>query len=167
MPYKNVHDIPTYIHDMFAFERNEAFTKAAIIVLAAVATYIFPNAKLQETAIATGALVFLDTTTGIAVAVKKGIQRSSTAFSRVLAKTFCYLAVCAVAAIVEKTILNDSGISITMSVLWLIIATEGISILENVEAISGGKFRLLKAILGKVITDDDKAAKAKEEETKP
>lgn len=158
---RNLSDVQIYVKSLFAFQDGEGIVKAFILATTAVGTYVFPTSRLQETAIAAGALVFLDTITGLIKAFMTKKPRTSTGFARVLSKTFSYLSVCAVAAVVERTILGNSGLSLTLGVLWLVIATEGISIIENVEKISGGRFRLLKAFLGRVI-DDDKEAASKE-----
>lgn len=150
-----------YFRSLLSFQDGEGVVKALIVSLMAGATYVFPTKDLQDTAIAASVLVLLDTVTGIIAAFIEKKPRTSQGFARVIAKAFAYLSVCAVAAIVEKTIFKGSGLSVSMGVLWLVIATEGISAIENVEKISGGRFRLLKAFLGRVI-DDDKEAASKE-----
>lgn len=154
---------PEYFKNLLSFQDGEGFVKALIVGLMAGATYVFPTKDLQDTAVAASVLVVLDTLTGITAVFVEKKPRTSAGFARVLAKAFAYLSVCAVAAIVEKTIFKGSGLSISMGVLWLVIATEGISVIENVERISGGRFRWLRAILGKVL-DDDKEAARKEKE---
>lgn len=155
---RDLNDVQIYAKSLFAFQDGEGVIKGFILAMTAVGTYVFPTARLQETAIAAGVLVFLDTITGFIKAFMTKKPRTSAGFARVLSKTFSYLSVCVVAAVVERTILGNSGLSLTLGVLWLVIATEGISIIENVEKISGGRFRLLKAFLGRVIEDDKKAA---------
>lgn len=150
---------PEYFRSLLSFTDGEGMVKAVIVGLMAGATYVFPTKDLQDTAVAAAVLVVLDTLTGITAAFVEKKPRTSAAFGRVLAKAFAYLSVCAVAAVVEKTILKGSGLSISMGAIWLVIATEGISVIENVERISGGRFRLLRAILGKVLDDDKEAAK--------
>lgn len=160
---RNISDVQLYVKSLFAFQNGDGVIKAFFLATSTVGTYVFPTARLQETAIAAGALVFLDTITGLIKAFVTRKPRTSVGFARVLSKTFSYLSVCVVAAVVERTILGNSGLSLTLGVLWLVIATEGISIIENVEKISGGRFRLLKALLGKVIDDDKKAASQEKE----
>lgn len=150
---------PEYFRNLLAFQDGEGIVKAVIVGLMAGATYVFPTKDLQDTAVSAAILVVLDTLTGITAVVVEKKTRTSAGFARVLAKAFAYLSVCAVAAIVEKTIFKGSGLSISMGVLWLVVATEGMSVIENVERISGGRFRLLRAILGKVLDNDKEAAK--------
>lgn len=158
---RNINDVQEFLKSLFSFQSGDGIVKSFILATTAVGTYVFPTARLQETAIAAAGLVFLDTVTGLIKAFIIRKPRTSVCFARVLSKTFSYLSVCAVASVVERTILGNSGLSLTLGVLWLVIATEGISIIENVEKISGGRFRLLRAILGRVI-DDDKEAASKE-----
>lgn len=150
---------PDYFRSLVAFQDGEGFLKALILGGMAAAAYVFPTKDLQDTAIAASVLVLLDTVTGIVAVFIEKKPRTSQGFARVIAKAFAYLSVCAVAAIVEKTIFKGSGLSISMGILWLIIATEGISVIENVERISGGKFRWLRALLGKVIDQDKEKAR--------
>lgn len=153
MPHHSKPELFTFEHykNLFAFTDTEGFTKGALVIIVAVTSYIYPTKGLQDAAIAAGVLVVFDTITGLMAAAIQKKPRTSKAFSRVIAKTFAYLSVSAVATVVEKTIFTNSQLSISMTVLWLVIATEGLSILENVEAISGGKFSVLKKLLGKVI----------------
>jgi phage-related holin len=155
---------PDYFRTLFAFQDGEGFAKALIVGLMAGATYVFPTKDLQDTAVAASILVLLDTVTGIMAVFIEKKPRTSQSFARVIAKAFAYLSVCAVAAIVERTIFKGSGLSISMGILWLIIATEGISVIENVERISGGRFRWLRALLGKVIDQDKEAARKEKDD---
>ena len=141
----------------------EATIKGLLVGIGAAMYYVFPGEQLRSAAIAAFILILLDTVTGIAAAVAKGQPRSSKRFARVVTKLLGYMSVCVAAAIVEKTIMRGAGLPITLAALWLIIATEGLSIIENVEAISGGRFRWLRAILGKVVQADREQARAERE----
>lgn len=152
-----------YFRNLITFSDGEGMIKAMLLAVSASASYLFPTVALQDTAVAAAILIAVDTVSGVTAAFVEKRRRSSQAFRRIITKAFAYLSVCAVAAVVEKTILKGSGLSVSMGVLWLIIATEGVSVIENVERVSGGRFRLLRAILGKVI-DEDKIAASKEKD---
>jgi phage-related holin len=159
MPINNLHRLPGYLKDLFAFQDGDGIMKVLIIGVSATVSYVFPTQILRDTAIAAFSLIALDTMTGLAAAFIEKRKRSSLAFSRVLVKSFGYLAVCIVASVVEKTILRGSGFAVQIGILWLIIATEGVSILENTQRISGHRFKLLQTILGNIIDQDEEDAK--------
>lgn len=148
---------------LFSFSDGAGIVKAILLALVMAVNYLLPTSTLQTATIAASALVLLDTLTGIMAAYAEGKPRSSVAFGRVIAKSFAYFSVVIVAAVVERVILKETGLSVTLGVLFLIIAREGISILENVERISGGRFRVLRSLLGRVLDDDEEAAKEKKE----
>lgn len=135
------------------------YLKLAALALGIAFGYLFDTEAKFDAALGAFILMLLDTVTGIMCAFKEGTPRTSARFSRVLVKTFEYLAVITVAAIVERVIFP--AIPLVVGALCLIIATEGTSILENVEKLGGGRFRGLKKVLGRVIEDDGKEPKSR------
>lgn len=146
------------LKSLVAFHGNGGVLKAVTVLFMAVEAYLFPSDALKQAAVAAGILVVLDTATGTLAAFVTSTPRSSAKFARALTKVFAYLAVCTVAAAAEKTFGQGSGLPVTMGVLWLIVATEGLSVIENAERITGGKFRVLRAVLGKAArpSEDDR-----------
>lgn len=121
---------------MFA---DVAVPKWVIACLAAVCGYFFPDASQREAACTCFAFVMLDTLTGVTATVwekKNGISNepiSSARFSRVVVKLLSYFSTVCVVVGANHNIPGAKqyqGASVTL-VLVLILATEGISVLEN------------------------------------
>lgn len=101
-------------------------------------TWILPTDALQDSSIGVIALVAFDTLTGIVAAAKEGKAISSKGFGRVLAKLCGYASAVAAVSIATKflpglPIAREAAIN---AVLWTIIATETISVLENAHRIN-------------------------------
>jgi toxin secretion/phage lysis holin len=161
-----IQDSPVAVARLFSSEADSGiFFKIAGATLGVALHYLFDQPS--EVDAATGAFILLvaDTITGFAAAVKLKKPRTSLKLSRVISKLFGYLAVVAVATVVENTITKAANIPIVDGVLWLIIATEGFSILENVERMGLGRFKSLRLILGKVMDEgeDDNESKSVKE----
>lgn len=129
--------------------------KTLAVILGVALGYLFDQQAELDSAIGAGILLIFDTLTGFAAAVVAKEVRTSRKMARVLTKSFGYLAVIIVAAVAEKTIGFKHDAPIVTGILWLIIATEGYSILENVEKMGVGKFTALRKLLGKHLDDGE------------
>jgi phage-related holin len=104
--------------------------------LAGTVAYFLPTEAQQGAALGAAHLIALDTLTGVVAARMTGKAITSAKLGRALVKLLAYSSVLSVAAICIKHI---PGASIAQAptvtgVLTLILATEGISVLENVRA---------------------------------
>ena len=156
-------DLGGYFGKLFAFQDGEGIFKVLAAVLGVLIGYLFDQEAETSAVLGVGILVVCDTITGIMVAFKKKKARSSYAFGRILTKSFGYLAVSAVGAVCEKTVFKSNGVPIVVPILYLILATEGISILENVQKLGLGKFGALRRILGEVVEADQDDKKTDKE----
>lgn len=161
--YRLFTEWPRYVKMLFSDDSSVwvSVLKGASLVMVAIGGYLFPTEVLRQAAVAAFICVCLDAATGVTAAVVEKKPRTSQSAVRTIIKLFAYLSVCAVASVTERTLLAGSGMSIIMGVLWLIIATEGLSILENVERIGQGRFKHLRSLLGKVLADDEKQQETK------
>lgn len=122
--------LPTYLAKL-ALEDSWKWILAGMAV---ILDFVFPAQIGREMAIAAFVLIALDTITGFVSALVAGQAISSARFSRVLVKLLGYGSVIIVSAIVTKFVHNAEtlpNVSVT-AVLTLVIATEAISVLENV-----------------------------------
>jgi phage-related holin len=142
-------EMARYAKCLASFQEGEGALKAVVVLVAAILSYVFPTGEHQEAAAAAAILVVLDTLTGVAAAFVERRPRSSKTFARALAKTFAYLSACIVAGIAERIIFRGDTVPVLMGVLWMIIATEAVSVLENVERMGGGRFATLRRLLGR------------------
>ncbi|MEQ1761602.1 MAG: phage holin family protein [Pyrinomonadaceae bacterium] len=154
-----VSDTPHFMTSLFAVEEGTGVIKVAIVAFGMASTYLFDSPSEIQNALGAGLLVLVDTITGIMVAVKKRKPRSSAKLSRVLTKLFGYLSVVAVAAVCSKAV-PGLTLPIVDAVLWLVIATEGLSILENADALGLGRFAVLKKLLGTFSEGSDEVVEA-------
>lgn len=116
---------------------GNVWVKALFGAIGAGVAYILPSAAVRDTAIAAAFMVALDTVTGIASSLRKGKPLSSARFSRVLSKLIAYGSVVAVVSVCGKFLpgLSDFRIPGITAALYLILATEGISVLENANSL--------------------------------
>lgn len=152
-------DLAGYFGKLFAFQDSLGIAKVLAVAIGTVVGYLFDQDAETSAALGVGILIVVDTITGVMVAFKRRKARSSYAFGRILTKSFGYLAVACVAAVCEKTVFKSNGVPIVVPVLYLILATEGISILENVQKLGLGKFGALRRILGDVVEADQEDKK--------
>lgn len=143
-PISDVHD---YLVKLFAFQDGPGLLKLLAGVFGAATGYFFDQPAETSAVTGVGVLLLFDLITGIMAAIKQKRAVSSIAFSRTLTKVFGYLAVVAVAGVIEKTILESVKAPIMVGVLWVMIATEGLSILENVRKCGVRGFGFLENIL--------------------
>ena len=159
-----IKDAPEFIRSMFSFIDGGGLLKIAAVTFAIISHYLFDKPSEQSAAIGAGVLVLMDSVTGYLAAWRRKQARTSHKLGRVITKSFGYLAVITIAAVCEDTFSN--ALPIVDGVLWLIIATEGYSILENVERMGLGRFAFLRSILGKVLADDHEIDKKDKEDPK-
>lgn len=97
--------------------------------------------------IATGVLVFADLVLGIWASIKAGRAITSTRLGRSISKSVAYqLAI--LAAFAMDTVLGNDDVIVAKAVAALIGLTEGKSISENLEAVTGLNF--WQAIMAKI-----------------
>lgn len=103
--------------------------------LGAFVGYVFPDTAAANAGLAAAVLIIVDTLTGVMAAIAKGERITSVAFSRTLAKILGYSAVLLVCAVVSRHVPGLTGFQAAgvTGVVTLIILTEAISVLENVE----------------------------------
>lgn len=131
MEHRNFAAAFGYIGKLFAQWVVPKWCLAGVI---AVMEYALPGAALQNAAGAAGALILLDTLSGLVAARISGHPISSAKFSRVLVKLLGYSLVLAVVSLALRSVeplAPVQHIAVT-AVLGLITWTEAISILENV-----------------------------------
>ena len=129
--------------------------KAFAAVAGGAIAYCLPDQGARDTATAAVVLILLDTLTGVVAARSSGAAISSTRLSRALVKLLGYGSVVIVAAIGARMVPGAVGLSGASvgAVLGLVVATEALSVLENVHRM-GLKvpFGLEKFLLAKAST---------------
>lgn len=131
------------------------FAKYVAGVTGAAWGWLFPDQGVRDAALAAGLLILLDTLTGLWAAIVTGKAIRSAKFGRALSKVLGYGSVVAVCAVVTRHVPGASGWQSTSvsAVVTLVIATEAISILENVRKLGirlpFGMERLLEERLGR------------------
>lgn len=142
---------------------GNGWVKASAMYLGALVAWVLPSQAVRDTTIACVSLIALDTMTGVVAGIKAGHPLSSAKFSRVLSKAVAYSSVVAVVSICGKYLpgMSDFRIPGITAVLYLILATEGISVLENVSKL-GVKLPkgLVKWLKGKLNKELDQPAEA-------
>jgi len=149
--FDKIKDAPYFVHNLFSFIDGAGIAKAVTVGLGLSIQYLFGNQTEIDAVYGAAILVVVDSFTGIAVAFKTQTPRTSQRLGRVLTKIFGYLAVIIVAAVTKRAMGPVATIPLVNAVLWLIIATEGLSILENVDQLGVGKFPVLGKILSSVL----------------
>lgn len=100
----------------------------------AAISYLFPEQATQEAAVSAFVLIIIDLLTGMRAAFLEGRFITSTGVRRTINKIGGYFAVVAVCAVVTKNVGNLSGFQAVSvgAIVTLVILTEAVSILENV-----------------------------------
>jgi toxin secretion/phage lysis holin len=113
---------------------DAAVVKWPVAFAMGIVNYFLPSENLVEAGIGALCLIIFDTLTGICAAWQTGKAISSAKFGRVLVKLLGYGSVLAVSAIVSRNLpgLEEFKAAGAATVLTLAIATESISVLENV-----------------------------------
>ena len=105
-------------------------------------------APIQPLLITVGVLIAADTVTGIMAAKKRGEKITSAGLGRSIVKMFVYQTVLITGFLMEKYLLQDTGIPILKLISGVIGLTEFISLLENTETLTGVDLLKLKKLLG-------------------
>lgn len=133
--------------------------KALASALVSFIGFFLPSEQLRSMALGAFTLVILDTLSGAAVAIKKGVPFSSGKFSRVLSKLMLYSAVVGGSAVVTRFVpgMSDYQQIGVVAVLTFVMITELISIFENAAAY-GLKLPkgILSALQGRLKSDAGK-----------
>lgn len=110
--------------------------KLGIATIAGIVEYLLPQQINREMIVAVGLLILLDLITGITLALQNKRLITSKAFSQTLVKCIGYGAVIGMTALLVKNIsmFDDISQPTLTSVLTLILLTEALSVLENVNA---------------------------------
>jgi toxin secretion/phage lysis holin len=136
-----------YSLKLFALQDGDGALKVIGAMIGAAFGYVFNEPAENSSAIGVGVLLVFDLVTGVMAAIKQKKAVTSIAFSRTLNKVFGYLAILAVAGVVERTILESVRAPIMVGVLWMMIAREGLSIIENTRKCGLTGFGFLENIL--------------------
>lgn len=115
---------------------KEKVLELVLQMLALVGVVLMPVKTLM---LATGVLVFADMVLGIWAAVKAGRKITSTRLGRTISKSVAYQLAILAAFAMDKVLGNDD-VLIAKAVAALIGLTEGKSISENLEAVTGLNF---------------------------
>lgn len=165
---RDLHQIPTYVAKAFT---DYPILKWGGVALAVASEYLFGDVAVRNLAIAAFGLMFLDTITGFVAAFATGQPISSAKLSRILVKIVAYGSSIIVAAVVTRHLpgLVSAHSTVVTAVLAIVLATEAISILENVGKMGfriGWLTRMLEGKLKQLESDpfDDKL-KPRPEET--
>lgn len=113
---------------------DSPWIKAIGGIAGAAAVWVFPTPALQQMALGALVLVLCDTLTGVWASIVTGKGVSSARLARVITKLLGYGAASLVCATVGQTVpgLEDFQAACVGLILGFVIATEGVSILENV-----------------------------------
>lgn len=120
---------------------------------------LLPTEAQQTAAVGAASLVILDTITGVVASKYSGKPITSAKMGRVLVKFLAYGSVIAVAGIAGQSIPGGQSVhgATVTAVLTLIIATEGVSVLENARAMGAVlPLGLEQWLAGRIQKPDDK-----------
>lgn len=129
------HDLH-YLVNLYAKAGEGWSLKALAAALAAFAAWLLPTEALQNTALMTVAMLALDTLTGLLASWHNKVPIQSAKMRRLLVKVAGYSVFLIIIAIVSRSIaggIKAQEMAVTATLGW-IIATEAISILENLAA---------------------------------
>lgn len=110
--------------------------KLPIAISVGIIEYLLPQQINRDMVIALGMMIIIDLITGISAAWQSNKKITSIAFSRTLTKFVGYGAVLCVTALLVKnfSMFSDMTQATLTSVLTLMMLTEAVSVLENVNA---------------------------------
>ena len=153
-----VNDFGHWLGRLFDFSDNSiGLLKLAAVSFGVFTSYVLKGEPEMDAFVGASCLVLVDTMSGYWAAVVAKEPRPSKKLARVVTKVVGYLCVVIVASVAEHTVAKT--VPVVVGCCWLMIATEGYSILENVEKTGLGRFRALRKILGRVIEDDKEKGK--------
>lgn len=143
---RDLHLIPTYVAKAFT---DYPILKWGGVALAVASEYLFGTDVVRNMAIAAFGLMFLDTITGFVAAYATGQAITSTKLSRILVKIVAYGSSIIVAAVVTRHLpgLIGAHSTVVTAVLAIVIATEALSILENIGKMGFKRLAWLRKLL--------------------
>jgi phage-related holin len=161
---RDLHLIPAYIAK--ALTDYPAF-KWGGVILAVASEYLFGTEVVRNMGVAAFGLMFLDTITGFAAAFSTGQPISSGKLSRILVKFIAYGSAIIVAAVTTRHLpgLSTAHAAVVTAVLAIVIATEALSILENIGKMGFKRLEwLTKMLEGKLKQLEEDPLKPRPEE---
>lgn len=128
---RDLHLIPTYLAKALT---DYPVLKWGGVLVAVASEYLFGTDVVRNMAIAAFSLMFLDTITGFVAAFATGQPITSAKFSRILVKIVAYGSSIIVAAVVTRHLpgLVAAHSTVVTAVIAIVLATEAVSILENI-----------------------------------
>lgn len=150
--------IPVYLAKAFG---DAATWKWAVAASAVALDWVFGPGIARTTALSAGCLMVLDTVTGLVAAWYTRKPFESGKFSRILVKGVAYGASIIVAAVVPRSLpgmeaFHDESVTICTGV---ILCTEALSVLENINKMGFKGMGWLKKILNERMKDMQKPDK--------
>ena len=162
---RDLHLIPTYVAKAFT---DYPILKWGGVALAVASEYLFGTDVVRNMGIAAFGLMFLDTITGFVAAFSSGQPITSAKLSRILVKIVAYGASIIVAAVTTRHMpgLDSAHAPVVTAVLAIVIATEALSILENIGKMGFKRLTWLSKLLeGKLRQLEEDPLKPKPEDT--
>lgn len=128
---RDLHLIPTYLAKALT---DYPVLKWGGVLVAVASEYLFGTDVVRNMAIAAFSLMFLDTITGFVAAFATGQAITSAKLSRILVKIVAYGSSIIVAAVVTRHLpgLVAAHSTVVTAVIAIVLATEALSILENI-----------------------------------
>jgi len=110
--------------------------KATVAVFGALFSYVLPTNTMRESAMIAVVLIGIDTITGILASIMTGKPLQSKKAVRIIGKVVAYTAAAAAVSLAFKTLtpLSTMREEAITGIIWAVIATETLSVLENAEA---------------------------------
>mgnify|MGYP001292081496 CR=1 FL=1 len=164
---RSIADLYGYLVKLFAFQDSGGNVKIASGFLGVVIGYLFDRPAELSALIGVGILMVTDLVTGVMAAFKEKRAVTSVALSRTLTKLFGYVSVLIVIGVAERTILESFQGPFMTGSLYVMIATEGLSILENVHTCGIRGFGWVGTILRAAQNQAKSAAQAVVRESEP
>lgn len=143
---RDLHLIPTYVAKAFT---DFPVLKWGGVALAVASEYLFGTEVVRNMGIAAFGLMFLDTITGFVAAFSTGQAITSAKLSRILVKIVAYGSSIIVAAVTTRHMpgLNAAHAAVVTAALAIVIATEALSIIENIGKMGFKRLAWLSKIL--------------------
>lgn len=142
--------------------------KWGVAIIFSAVQYVLPHSGLREMAAASFGFVFLDTLTGIVGASVSGKAITSSGVARFFVKVFGYSCCIAVCSITGRFVLPGAGEEakswLLNLILWVVLLTEGVSILENVQKMGLKLPKWIAGLLQDRLRELGDAAKPRKEE---
>jgi phage-related holin len=133
-----------------------ALVKGLAFVGGFISAYVLDQEAERSAAVGACVVVLLDLVTGIGAAIHQGKPVTSRCFRRTVTKALGYFAVVILAAVIEVTITKSTQAPLVVGILWLVIAAEGLSVLENIRRMGiKVRFNALRRVLDGVVAEGE------------